>query len=193
MRALIVLAALGAAGVARAEVVHAGPERMVLRNVVEVAAPADRVYAALGQPGRWWSKDHTWSGDAANLTLQLQPGGCFCERLPGGGVEHLRVVMVRPGRLLRLSGALGPLQGEGVSGAMSYELTPRGAATEVVQTYTVRGFSEAEAKQWSAPVDGVLRNQLQRLERHLETGSPELSVPRPPPPRPASPPGSRTP
>jgi uncharacterized protein YndB with AHSA1/START domain len=172
IRALAALALVFAAGAARAEVVSAGGDAFVVRNTVEVAAPPARVYAALGEVGRWWDKGHSWSGDSANLTLELRAGGCFCERLPGGGAEHMRVVMARPGALLRLAGALGPLQGEGVSGALTFELKPKGAATEVVQTYTVRGFSEAEAKQWAAPVDGVIRTQLHRFERYVETGRP---------------------
>ena len=185
MRTALLAAALLAAGPARADVVTADAGVMVLRNVVEVSAPPARVYVALGEPGRWWSKDHTWSGDSANLSLQLQPGGCFCERWPAGAVEHLRVVTARPGELLRLSGALGPLQGEGVSGALTFELKAKGEGTELIQTYTVRGFSAAESKQWSAPVDGVLRAQLVRLERYVETGTPS------PPPGAAA--GSRTP
>ena len=52
--------------------------------------------------------------DAKNLSIDARPGGCFCEKLPnGGGVEHARVVYVAPREVLRLSGALGPLQGVG--------------------------------------------------------------------------------
>lgn len=171
MRAFLLAAAL-LAGPASAEVVSAGAGGFVVRNTVEVSAPPDVVYAALGRPGRWWEKSHTWSGDSGNLSLQLVPGGCFCERWSGGAVEHLRVVTARPGELLRLAGALGPLQGEGVSGALTFQLKAKGDVTEVIQTYTVRGFSEAEAKQWSAPVDGVLRAQLQGLEKYVESDRP---------------------
>ncbi len=39
--------------------------------------------------GNWWSDAHTYSGKASNLTLRNEPGGCFCETLPGGGfVRH---------------------------------------------------------------------------------------------------------
>ena len=47
---------------------------------------------------------------AANLSLDAAPGGCFCERLPnGGGVEHMRVTYVEPGKRIVLTGSLGPL------------------------------------------------------------------------------------
>ena len=50
------------------------------------------------------------SGNSANLSLALTPGGCFCERFPkGGGIEHMRVTYVDPGKRVVLTGALGPL------------------------------------------------------------------------------------
>lgn len=37
------------------------------------------------------------------MTLDPRPGGCFRERLPGGGgVEHLRVVSAAPGTSVTL-------------------------------------------------------------------------------------------
>ena len=175
--AVFAVAALFAAP-ASAEVVSAAAGGFTVRNTVEVAAPPERVYAALGQVGRWWEKDHTWSGDAANLTLSLHPGGCFCESLPGGGVEHMRVVLAQPGETLRLSGALGPLQEQGVSGALTIALKRKGDATEVVQTYAVRGSTAEEAKALPPIVDRVLRTQLERFERYVETGRPDVTAPR---------------
>ena len=57
------------------------------------AAPGS-VYAALPAIGRWWSSEHTYSGDAANMSLKAEAGSCFCERWPGGEVEHGRAIMV---------------------------------------------------------------------------------------------------
>jgi hypothetical protein len=61
---------------------------------------------------------HTFSRNAANLSLELHAGGCFCERLKNdGSVQHMQVVYVAPGEALRLRGALDPLQIEGVAHA----------------------------------------------------------------------------
>ena len=43
------------------------------------------------------------------MTLQMRPGGCFCETLDGGGgIEHMRVTYVQPGERIVLTGSLGP-------------------------------------------------------------------------------------
>ena len=188
MRALLALAALAAhAAPAQAEVVSATADAFTVRNVVRIAAPPARVYAALGEVGRWWEPSHSWSGDPArNMTLELKPGGCFCETLPGGGAEHMRVVFAKPGETLRLAGALGPLQDQGVSGALTFALKAEDGGTTLTQTYVVRGFSAPEATQWAPPVDRVLSTQLGRLQRFTETGRPDA-----PPSAPA--PGGRTP
>lgn len=91
-----------------------------LRDSVEIAAPPDKVYAALIQPARWWSSAHSFSGDAANMTLDARAGGCWCETLPNGGsVLHMTVVFAAPGKTLRLRGALGPFQALAVDGVMT--------------------------------------------------------------------------
>ena len=70
----------------------------VRETVTLVVPPAEalrRVHATSG----WWNKEHTYSGNSANLSLDARPGGCFCERFPkGGGIEHMRVAYVEPGK-----------------------------------------------------------------------------------------------
>lgn len=175
MRTMAVTTAVLAlsAGAAQAEVSARSDTGFTTRNVVEVAASAEKTFAALGQVGRWWNPEHTYSGQAENLSLELKPGACFCETLPkGGGVKHGEVVMVMPGSILRLEAALGPLQAEGVSGALTFELKAKGAATEVVQTFKVGGGDPALSKTYAAIVDQVLAEQLARLERFVENERP---------------------
>jgi uncharacterized membrane protein len=166
-------AALMLAGAAQAEVVEQTDGGFRTRNVVEISAPADRVYAALGEVGRWWNGAHSYSGNAANLTMPLTAGGCFCETVGKGGVRHGVVVQALPGQLVRIEGALGPLQDEGASGALSFAIRPKGAGVEVVQTYNVGGLRPATAKGFAAPVDQVVREQLVRFEKYVETGKPD--------------------
>lgn len=166
-------ALLLAAGAARAEVSQRSDTGFRVTHTVEIAAPPASIYAALGEVGRWWDDDHTFSGKAANLSLAMEPGGCFCERLEGGGgVRHAVVILARPSSSLRLEGALGPLQGEGVATALNFDITPKGDGGALTLTYTVGGYRPEGVKQWADGVDQVLKIQLDRLERYVETGKP---------------------
>ena len=90
--------ALAVTGPAAAEVKSTTPNGFEVVSIVTIAAPADRVYSALGEVGHWWDPSHTFSHDAANLSIELRAGGCFCERLKGGGsVQHMQVVYAAPG------------------------------------------------------------------------------------------------
>lgn len=169
MRAMILgLVMAAAAGTASAEVVERREDGFRLRNSVTVeGVTAARAYQALGEIGRWWEDGHTYSGDAANMSLALQPGGCFCEALPGGGVEHGRVVLAWPQQgMLRLEGGLGPLQEAGVAAALTFQVTARGDGVEIVQTYNVGGAAP-ETVGGAELIDMVLRTQLEGLAAYL--------------------------
>jgi uncharacterized protein YndB with AHSA1/START domain len=155
---------------ADASVTTVSPNGFVVTLDATVAANRDRVYRALvGDVGAWWSSEHTFSGDSRNLSMDARPGGCLCERLPGGGgVEHLRVVFARPGELLRLSGALGPLQPSAVTGTMTWTLTASNDSTRVTLTYAVGGFREGGFADIAPAVDAVLSDQLNRLKAFVE-------------------------
>lgn len=157
-----------------AEVLASGPDGFHVRLAHEIQAPPARVWEALLAPGGWWHPDHTYSGDARNLSLTLPPGGCFCEALPSGGARHMAVLLARPGELLRLSGGLGPLQAEPASGVMDWRLSPHGeAGSRFTLDYRVRGVA---GEQWAGPVDWVLGQQAARLVRYLESGDPEEAM-----------------
>lgn len=145
----------------------------------EIAAPADKVYAALIEPSRWWSSDHTFSGSAANLTLEPRAGGCFCEKLPAGGsVQHLAILYVVPGKLLRLGGMLGPFQSIAGNGVMTWTLKPDAASTRLEVTYQIAGSANMIMNGkgydfWSKAADGMLSAQVLRLQHVIETGKAE--------------------
>ncbi|PTS81779.1 MULTISPECIES: SRPBCC family protein [unclassified Caulobacter] len=156
---------------ARAEVVDATPGGFQVRQSVEIAAPAARVWASLVQPALWWDPRHTWSGSAANLSLAAASGGCFCERLPGGGsVMHMSTVHAAPNARLTLFGALGPLQNTGAAGHLNILLSEKDGRTTVTLTYDVGGYMKGGLATLAAPVDGVLGQQIQRLKGQVETG-----------------------
>jgi hypothetical protein len=150
------------------------PNGFLVKLEASVSAPKPKVYdALLGQVGSWWNPEHTYSHDAKNLSIDARPGGCFCEKLPnGGGVEHLRVVYIAPGEVLRLSGGLGPLQSSGLAGSLTWKLTGDGDNTRIQLSYSVGGFIEGGFEKMAPAVESMLSDQLNRLKLFVETGNP---------------------
>lgn len=175
LRALLVLSTWGGASLAQAEIVSAGPSGFQLRHVAEapnVAPPV--IWAALADVAKWWDPEHTYSGDARNLTLEPFVRGCFCEKLSlYAGIEHGTVVYAQPAKTLRINGALGPLQEFGVTGVMTWQIEAAAGGSRVTFTYNVGGFADRPLADWAPIVDEVLGGQLQRLTRYVTVGNPE--------------------
>jgi uncharacterized protein YndB with AHSA1/START domain len=171
--AAILTAGLLAALPAGADVVNAEAGGFQIKTTLTIAAPPAKVYAGLLKPAKWWSSEHTWSGDAANLSLSGKAGGCFCEKLEhGGSVLHMLVIYAAPGSELRLSGALGPLQTEAAQGVLSISLAAKDEGTELTETYTVGGYTKGGWVAWAPDVDAVVTEQLNRLKTYVESGKP---------------------
>ena len=157
-----------------AEVMSIGPSGFAVKHEVSVKASPGPVYDALTvKVGSWWNPEHTFSKDAKNLSIAAVPGGCFCERFPdSGGVQHMTIVYAAPGKALRMTGAIGPLQGLGLAGSMTWDLAKSEAGTKLVVTYGIGGYM-AEGFEKIAPiVDAVLGEQVGRFKAFVETGSP---------------------
>ncbi len=170
-----ILCAMLAAPV-RGDVIESTTTGFSVRNTAAINAPSAKVYAALtDKVGGWWDPAHTFSHDARNLSVDAKPGGCFCERLPdGGGVQHMSVVYASPGKLLRLTGAIGPMQEAALAGTMTWNLLQADGGTTVELIYTVGGFRTGGFRDLPTVVDRVLRGQLGRLKAFVETGRPDV-------------------
>ena len=157
---------------AHAAVVDAAAGGFTVRHTIEVRGQAVPSYrTVVERVSAWWQADHTFSGNAANLSIDARPGGCFCESLPGGGgVRHLTVVYADAGKLLRLTGGLGPLQNLAVDGAMTWKFTESGTTTMIEMTYTVGGYAPGGLGALAPIVDMVLGAQVARLKRLIDTG-----------------------
>ena len=163
--ALVALGVL-AAGPAVAAVASAGAGGFALHHELTFPGTPAEAWTRLVAPSAWWSSGHTYSGDAKNLSLATVPGGCWCEALPGGGfVRHMDVLYVAPGHALRLFGGLGPLQGMGVTGALTFVLKPDGATTRIVVDYAVSGYVAGGFEKLAVGVDAVLGEQLATLAK----------------------------
>ena len=129
----------------------------------DVDATPDQAWQALIDIAGWWSSSHTYSGDAANLSLEPAAGGCWCERWSDNSVQHARVLAAMPGKLLRLNGALGPLQAMGATGILSFRLSPRPGGSTLDVAYVVRATPDAALDKVALAVDQVLDEQVKRL------------------------------
>jgi len=153
----------------RAGVTDIRENAFAIESTAVIKAPPAVVFRELGAVSRWWDPAHTWSGSARNLSLQLQAGGCFCEKLANGGsVQHGRVINVQPGVLLRLDAPLGPLQEMPVTAVLTFKLAPSGAGTLVTMTYRVSGALTMESAKLAPIVESVLNTQLERLRAHAD-------------------------
>ncbi len=137
-----------------------------------VAATPDDVWKMLRSPQKWWSAEHSWSGNADNFWMDTQAGGCFCEKLPGegdklGSVQHARILFAKPGELLRLSGGLGPLQGEAVTGTITIQIKPTEGGSLIRFDYVVGGYMRFKPADIAPQVDSVMGVQLAGLAKAL--------------------------
>jgi hypothetical protein len=153
-----------------ADVVDAEASGFTTRHSLTISRSRADVYrASVGKIGSWWSDDHTVSGRAANMYLEAEPQGCFCERLgENAGVVHMTVTFVNPTVMLRLSGGLGPLGLMGVNGNMTWEFADSEEGTTLTWSYAVGGYSPGGLTQVAGAVDAVLIEQMTRLKEFLE-------------------------
>jgi hypothetical protein len=153
-----------------AEVLASDDNSFTVRHSITVEADPFVIYRTMtSHIDQWWNKDHSWSGDADNLYMEVEQGGCFCERLPDDGrVEHLRIIYFSPGKELRFDGALGPLQTMAVQGRMIWKIEPAEAGSTITFTYKVFGHADGGLTGIAPAVDGMIGEQLTRLGDRLE-------------------------
>ena len=150
---------------ALAEVRESRENSFAIESVVTTRATPSEVYTAIGTVGEWWDPEHTWSGSAKNMSMDLKAGGCFCETLAdGGSIQHGRVIYTQPGVMVRLDSPLGPLQEMPVTGVLTFKLAPEGTGTKITMTYRVSGALTMEAAKLAPIVDMVMTTQLTRLK-----------------------------
>jgi hypothetical protein len=186
MKKISILAAfsLAVSAPAHAEIKAQSDSGFNAVHIAEVEASADEVWKRLISPKDYWSKEHSWSGSSAGFYIDAQAGGCFCELLQdknpdnnqtgnkaksAGSVEHMRVIFAQPGRVLRMQGALGPLQSEAVLGTLTVALQPIAgkdgdkAKTKLSFSYVVGGYMRYKVSEIAPAVDKVLGEQFAGL------------------------------
>ena len=144
-------------------------------HIAEVSAEPDVIWIRLIAPKNYWSKAHSWSGSSEGFYIDAQANGCFCEMFQEkgadgktkttGSVEHMRVIFAQPGRVLRMQGALGPLQSEAVLGTLTVAIEPLkgGSGSRLSFSYVVGGYMRYKTSEIAPAVDKVLGEQLKSL------------------------------
>lgn len=145
----------------QAKVTATSETHFIVEHEVIVPLDAQASYRLLGKPSQWWNSGHTWSGDAKNMSLPLKAGACFCEIWQGNSVMHAQVIAARPAELLRLQGALGPLQEMAVNAVLSFTLKKEQAGTKVMMSYRVSGNASNNLAAIAPVVDKVMGGQLE--------------------------------
>ena len=168
---VIVSLVLLPAGPVSAEVKQRAADGFLLEFEREVeVAPGEAYDRMVRDFGSWWNPEHSYGGVAENLSLHLEQR-CLLETLPEGGfVRHLEIVAHMPGQMMVLRGGLGPLQPMGVNGALVIQFRPGDNGRSLISVrYAVHGPTYQNLQELAAPVDGVLAEQLDRLQKLLNT------------------------
>jgi uncharacterized protein YndB with AHSA1/START domain len=158
---------------APAAVTQSSPDGAIVVHHFQIAASPQSAWNALVHPELWWPSDHTWSGDRANLRMEAQAGGCFCENWGESSAEHGRIVMAQPGKLLRIRGALGPLQEMAVTAVLTVKLVATASGgTEATVTYRVSGDASHKLDAFVPAVDQVIGLQFGAFAAYASTPRP---------------------
>ena len=144
-------------------------------HIATVNATPEEIWSRLLTPKDYWNKAHSWSGSSAGFYIDAQANGCFCELFQEadangtlktvGSVEHMRVIFAHPGKVLRMQGALGPLQSEAVMGTLTVAMEPAkdNVGTRVSFSYVVGGYMRYKISEIAPAVDKVLGEQFKNM------------------------------
>lgn len=160
--------AIVAPAASQARMVSTGATGFVIENTGVVPTdPATAWKALVEDVDRWWPADHTWFGSSANLRIDARAGGCFCEIDGERQVMHMTIAFVDPGRLLRMLGGLGPLQGMGMYGALDWTFEAAEGGTRITLRYQASGYVPEDFDELVPVVDRVQGLQLGGLLEYL--------------------------
>ncbi len=109
----------------------------------------------------FWQRGEPGSGCARGRLLVREFAGRRFSR------HHARCY-VAPGKALRLRGALGPFQGLGVEGSMTWSLKASANGTDISVSYAVGGYAKDGFDGASKAADRVLGEQIERLRKFID-------------------------
>lgn len=147
----------------QAVVVDSRADYYLLKHQGESSLSAEKLWQKLIKPATWWHPNHTYSGDASKLSLELQPGGKWIEVWGNNFVEHGRVISVIEGKQIRLEAPFGPLQEMAVTVIWTININPKGKGSTVTFNEIANGSSQSGLDKIADAVDGVKQQAIDRL------------------------------
>lgn len=166
LRALILglAGSLVVAASAQAEVIERSANRFVLRYQAPVDATVHDIQMGLVALPVWWDSNHTYSGDAANLSLDLAPDGCWCERLADGtDFDHGRTVLADDEGAM-FAAPFGPLRGRTQRADLDMSWPLVDGYRQLTWDFVVEGENIGAM---ADAVDGVMEAGYARFVSHL--------------------------
>lgn len=158
---------------ARAEVKDQAASGFTVENSQWVPVDSATAWKAfVHDVGKWWPADHSWWGDASKLSISEKAGGCFCEINGAQQAWHMTVTFVDPGKLMRMTGGLGPLQGMGLNGALEWRFVEEKGGTRITLWYRAGGYTPDDLSKFVPVIDKVQGLQLGGLAEYLRKQKP---------------------
>ena len=166
---LLTAIGLGVPALASAEVIASSPDHFTLKLEAQSDLSVSEIWARLVEPSEWWQSDHTYSGDANNLSLDPQAGGLWREAWDGGSVWHGTVLQAQPETSLVLSAPFGPLQGLAVTSVWTISLAPsESGGTNITFDHVTNGTDASGLDALAPAVDFVKQQAIESLARPRE-------------------------
>lgn len=148
---------------ARADIVSAKPDHYTLKHEATSTMSPGALWSRLIKPETWWHPEHSYSGVAANLSLDPTAGGLWREDWEGGSVAHGVVLYVKQGEQLRLDAPFGPLQELAVSVVWTITISSNGEGSRVVFDEIANGTAGSGLDALAPAVNFVKGEAIKRL------------------------------
>ncbi|MEO1078105.1 MAG: SRPBCC domain-containing protein [Pseudomonadota bacterium] len=160
---ILLTGTIGLTTPAHAEVISASANHFALRHEGITSLSVEETWQRLINPASWWDSSHSYSGDAANISLELEVGGLWREDWDGGSVAHGTVLFIDEGKALRLEAPFGPLQGMGAYVIWTITLEPAEEGTRVVFEESAVGPPVTDYGEMAKAVDFVKGAAMRKL------------------------------
>ncbi|MEM7742017.1 MAG: hypothetical protein AAF225_14610 [Pseudomonadota bacterium] len=149
-----------------AEVTASSPSGFTLRHEASSLLSPDELWQRLVSPSTWWADDHTYSGDASNISPLGDAGSAWREDWDNGSVVHGRVLLVKTEEELVLSAPFGPLLYTGAECIWRIQIAPaEGFGTLITSSHTVVGRPGTGLEELAPAVDFVMGAGIKSLAR----------------------------